>query len=280
MGNNIFIIILFFGGCSAIQNKDIPKGALLAQVGANKLYTSELSDRLPEDLESQDSILYVQSLVERWVRDQVMLSQAEKNVPANINMDQLVKDYKKSLLLANYETGLVETHLDNSISNLELQEYYEANKELYILESPILRCHFIKVAKPSEDIDKIRKWWNSEEPKDFEELSAYCAENIETFLLDDEVWHDINIILDELPPGTLEAKNLRSKKDIALNNDDYFYFIRVIETVLKKEIAPLSFVKDKASKIILHKRKIALLEKIKNDIYKTAIDNNEVQIFI
>ena len=57
---------------------------------------------------------------------------------------------------------------------------------------------------------------------------------------------------------------------ITLNNENW-------EFVNRKAIAPLSYIEDQAAKVILHRRKIKLLEEKKEELYEQK--TNQIKVF-
>ena len=98
-------------------------------------------------------------------------------------------------------------------------------------------------------------------------------------MLQDSVWRRVDDVVGALPPGTLTAENIGPGKELTLKYNDYQYFLRVLATVSKKEIAPLSFIKDQASKFILHNRKLQLLDNKKQEMYDAEMRRNNVKIY-
>ncbi|MCK6694032.1 MAG: hypothetical protein L6Q97_18265, partial [Thermoanaerobaculia bacterium] len=63
-----------------------------------------------------------------------------------------------------------------------------------------------------------------------------------------------------------------------LSDGDFRYYYRVLESVKGKETAPFEYVREQASKVILHKRKQQLLEKWKEDLYQKELRRENIQI--
>ena len=145
----------------------------LAKVFSKKLFLSELEGMVPEGATSEDSTKIINAEVERWTRETLLMLEAEKNIPADLNIDELVRDYRMSLVRYNYEQYLVETQLDSVISDQEILTYYEENKEQYQLQSSILRCFLIKVPKSSPNLGQLRSWWSSSKSEDFQKMKDY-----------------------------------------------------------------------------------------------------------
>ena len=145
-------------------------------------YLSELDGMIPSDINQEDSLNIINAEVERWAREAVLMQEAEKNIPNDLNIDGLVRDYRASLIRHNYEKIWVEMKLDSSISELELNNYYEKNKEQYQLESSIFRCHIIKISLKAPNLNQLRIMWRSSDEKDMKKMKDYCDQNADCLL--------------------------------------------------------------------------------------------------
>jgi hypothetical protein len=253
----------------------------MAQVFDKRLYASEINPVLPEGLDSSERILAQNAYVDRWIKENVMLHEAEKNMPADLQIDRLVKDYKASLIMHQYEKSVVETLLDTVISDQELEAYYDENKSQYQLEATIVRCHLIKLPRSLNEktMKKIESSWKSNKDSDFRDLVSLSNNYASTYYLSDSIWYKLDVISQEMPRGSINLNAIRYNKVFQLTNDEYYYFLKILDIKDKKEIAPLAFIEEQASRVILHKRKIALLEKLKSDLYDRALSRDNIKLF-
>lgn len=272
-----FCLLSLFWSCQSGTTEQ-QEDRLLARVYNKSLYLSELDGMFPEGTTGADSALIINAYTNRWVREAVLLNEAERNIPKDLNIDKLVRDYRASLIRANYEKILVENRLDSTITQAELIDFYEKNKEQYQLETPIIRCHFIKVPLPVPESEDLRRWWNNPNESNFDELVAYCNKYAIAHHLEDSTWHKVDDIAMLLPTGTLTSNNVSNKREFTQRDGEFQYFFKLFEVKNRKEIAPLSYIEDQARKVILHKRKIKLLEDIKDDMYELEMRRNNVQL--
>ena len=63
------------------------------------------------------------------------------------------------------------------------------------------------------------------------------------------------------------------------SDENYFYFLKVLEKKSSKELAPLGYIQDQIKKVILHKRKMVLLDQRKEELYDRETSKNNVKIF-
>lgn len=253
---------------------------LLAEVHGRRLFLSDAQSILAPRMSPADSISRLRSFVQLWVNEAVLLHEAEQKLGPGIDLDDLVRDYRNSLLISNYEKNIVETMVDTVITQQELQEYYQRNKEQYQLERPIVRGYFVKVDRELDSLAEFRAWWDSGDTTDQEKLADFSGRNAEVFLLEDSTWYTVNDIEGLMPPGTLQSQNMKPNTSLRFTDDDYEYYLRITESVLSREIAPLSYIREQAVRYIMHKRKLELLESIKQELYKQDLEANQIKIYV
>lgn len=252
---------------------------MLARVHQKELLLSELDGMFPANATAEDSTLIIQAFVNRWSRDAVLQWEAERNLPADLNIDRLVRDYRSSLVSSHYEQVLVSLRLDSTVSKEQLEAYYESNKGQYQLERPIVRCLLIRVPYPLEDEESLQTLWNNGKITDTMALENYCERFAEVSLLQPEAWYSLDDIAAQLPEGTLTANNVNAKREFSLQEGGFRYYFRLLEVKPRLEIAPLSYVEDQARKVILHNRKRELLDEAREEIFDRELRRNNIETF-
>lgn len=250
---------------------------LLAQVYNKNLYASELEEVVPEGTSPTDSTLLITAFVQRWVRDQLLMYEAERNIPKDLNIDELVRDYRASLVRFNFEEHIIAEKLDSTVSESEVRTFYEGNKDQFQLESTILKCLLLKLP-PKAPQGEANKLWYSRNPADEPKLAAYAKQWAAMAMLNHEKWYKLEDIAALLPKGTLTSENVSSRREGTLSDGDYRYYYRVIEAVQGKTTAPFDYVREQASKIILHRRKQELLDRWKENLYQKELRRENIKI--
>ena len=271
----ILCALLIFTACKERKLAD----RRLARVHSNTLFLSDLEGLFSENTSPEDSAAIIRIFRERWIREALILNEAERNKPDNLDIDALVKSYRESLLKNSYEQVLVEESLDSTIASTELREFYEKNKEQYQLETPIIRCHFLKVPVSVPNLDSVRQWWNNKNPRNTQKLIQFSENVGGSYILNDSIWTRLEEVAIELPKGSLTPNNISAKKDFQQRSDDFQYFLQVFEVKNRTEIAPLSFIEEQARKVILHSRKIKLLQEKKEELYQLELRRKNIEIF-
>lgn len=252
---------------------------LLALVHQKALRLSELDGMFPIDATAEDSLLIKNAFVRRWSREAVLQWEAERNLPQDMNIDKLVRDYRASLVSSHYEEVLVSMRLDSTISQEELEEYYENSKSQYLLERPIVRCLFIRVPYPTPEEDRLQQLWNNGKITDTMALKNYCERLSEVSLLDPEPWYSLDDIAQQLPEGTLTAANVNSKREFSQQDGSFRYYFKLVELKPRLEIAPLSYVEEQARKVILHSRKREVIDQARDEIFERELRRKNIETF-
>lgn len=273
----LLFLPLLFVQCSRTEERS-EDDRLLASVHNKTLYLSDMPGMFPEGASSEDSTLIIENFVRRWVRDAVVMHEAEQNVPQDLNIDKLVRDYRASLILHNYEDYLVTEMLDSTVTQEELLEFYEKNKEQFRLEAPVMRCLFLKIPSSHPEATQVRDWWEGGTEQDIQMLTAWSVSNAPVSYLSDSTWYKVAEIAAFLPKGTLTEENVTAKKDFRQKDGEYNYFFKMLEFAKRREIPPLSYVEGQARKHILMRRQGKLLEDLKEQMYDREMEAGNVSV--
>lgn len=274
----LMLASMIWSACQSFEKKK-EEDRLLAKVHNKSLYLSEMDGMFPEGVSAQDSALITSAFVERWIREALLLYEAERNIPSNLDIDKLVRDYRASLIRHNYEKIMVEELLDSTVSANEIIEFYEQHQQQFQLESPIVRCYFIKVSLSVPELGELsRLWRNSSNADSYRQLVDFCNQYANAHLLADSTWYRLSDIAVELPPGMISNENV-SRRQLDEKDDSYQYYLRIFEVKNQNEVAPLSFVNDQVRKIILRNRKTKLLEDKKEEMYELEMRRNNIKVY-
>lgn len=275
----LFLTVVFVATACSKGGKHSKGDRQLGYIYDKPLYLSDMEGMLPPGITKEDSTVIINTFVRYWMREMALLHEAEQNIPEDLNLEKLVADYRSSLVKNNYGNLVMNKLLDSTVTAGQLQEFYEKNKDQYLLETPILRCRFIKAPRKAPESDKAQGWWNSNKKEDFADLARWCSQHAVVHHLQDSIWYNVDDIAAYMPRGTLTVDNVENRRDFIQKDDNFAYYFKLLEIVRKKEVAPLSYIESQARKVILHKRKTELLEDLKDKLYEEAIRKHNTEIY-
>lgn len=145
-------IVLAIVSC---QRSDDDDGQPVAAVYGKVLYQSDLQSVVYEGISRSDSIVRTKAFIDRWIRQQLLLHQAEENMEeSEFNFSRQIEDYRSSLIIYKYETQYVEQHLDTVVSEMEISRYIEQNNPKHELDREAVR-YIILNARKKALLDKM-----------------------------------------------------------------------------------------------------------------------------
>jgi hypothetical protein len=257
----------------------------LARVGDTYLYPSDIKNIFSKQeflSEQKDSVKIVSNYINNWIRENLLLQKAEKNLTEDkiMKFAQMVDDYRKSLITYQYESELVKQKLDTIVDISEIEKYYEENKSNFELKDNIIKVLYVKVRKTAPKVEKVKEWYKSNVPKDKDALTNYCYQYAENFYLDENTWLLFNDVLKEIPIKLYDQEAfLQNNRFIETQDSVYYYFVNIKGFKIKNSISPLSFEKENIRNIILNKRKVELIKKMREDIYNEGVKNKTFEIY-
>jgi len=282
MRRSFSIVIVFFLLTVVACKKgfNVKSSDAVVKVGNKVLYKSDLEENIPDGLSKEDSIIAAEHFIHSWINDILLYNLATKNLNDKENIDRLVEDYRKSLLIYQYEEQLVNEKLSNEIDEQTLFDYYNKNKDKLLLERPLVKGLFLKVPVTAPQLDEIRTWYKSATSTSRENLEKYCLNNTATFNYFVDKWMDFSDVINNFPKSMVDSIDFKiQKKTIEKQDDNFYYFLNITDFLLAGDNTPYEFAKPTIREILVNQRKIEFLRKTEDNLYQRAIDKGEVQFF-
>ena len=277
---SILFCIFTLTSCDFIklQEKDASTSEIIAIVNTDKLFREDLKGFLPRNISRVDSLILVKSFIQDWAVKKLLLDAAANNNTQESlkSINNLVQDYKESLLINNFKEALIKQQLDTIISDDEVEAYYLINNENFKLNEVLVKSKYLYFDASVINKKEIVKFFKSEEIEDAEELERQQL-SFKMYQLNDSIWTELDKILLKLP---FSKENLLKKSKFIQKQDSLGLYLVAIKDVLRRnDIAPLSYIKPTIKEMILHKRKIELIRDIEKIIVKDATKNNNFKIY-
>jgi hypothetical protein len=275
------LLLLLLVSCANDPEKE--KGRVVVARANNEfLYADEVSNIITQGTPAKDSIELLKKFIDNWIRESLVIQKAESNLSdEQKNVEKQLQDYRKSLITYTYEKELVKQKLDTVVTSQEIEQYYNDNQSDFELKDNIIKVIYVKVSKKAPGIDKLKKWYKSDNMKDREQLAGYCHQFAENFYLDDNSWLLFDDLLKEIPIQTYNKELfLQNNRFVEVTDSLNNYFLNIKGFKIRNSISPMSFESENIKNIILNKRKLELITKMKQDVYDDAANGKNIEIFI
>jgi hypothetical protein len=268
------------------KNQEAEEGSVLtpvARVYDNYLYEEDLDGIVDEQASPEDSANIMGRYIDSWVRKQLLITEAASQIDFDeAELERKILDYRYALMVYEFEKKYVNQRVDPEVENEEIEAYYQQNKANFELKQNIIKGIFAKVPKEAPRTGRLKKLFQGElDEKVREEIKSYCLSFAASYSLDDSLWYDFEDVIKNTPLVSIPNKVqfLRSNDFIETSDEIYVYFVRIMDYKISDQISPLEFVKDDIVQIIRNQRKVALTQKLEDDIFEEAIENNDFEIY-
>lgn len=267
------LIVLVLTSCQ--QKKD----RIVAEVYNKKLFESEVIENIPSGLLKEDSLTMFDLYVNDWLKNQVLLHEADNILSLNEkNFDKKIQKYKEHLLIEAYFTKMTEDSLKFLISDKELKHFIGEYKESEPVQKNVVRVNYVKLSKKSPIGNQIKEILFNDQKRVSEKkkLVQLCGDSIEYFLEDNQ-WMLLDYLENDFPFNIDDKEALLSDhKNIDISDNQYRYIVVFLD--FKTQYTPSETVDEQNSikSMLIQQKKVKYINKLKESLLQQAINNGEI----
>jgi hypothetical protein len=275
----VLLVTMIITLYSCVDSKDKPKP--IARVYDKYLYSTDIENLILRGVSKEDSTLITKAYIEKWIQTQLLLRMAEQNLNDSLkNVARQLEDYRTSLIIFKYEQEYVNQKMDTVIHFEEMEKYYDAHKDNFILDETIVKALYIKLRKEAPQVQKIKDLYKSTKDEDIKQLDNLAYQASTKYDYFGDKWVSLPFILREIPfPIENPDETLSKQRSIEMEDGDYIYLVSFREVLFKGSIAPFEYVAENIKQILINSRKQKLIQDLQQNIYNRAQDNNNFQVF-
>ena len=276
-----------------------PKEKAIATAYGEKLSERDLLDMLPENLSAEDSAAFATRLVDRWLREQVLLNHATRELSGEIaSLEQALESYRRSLLINTFEGRFVENRLNDEVSEEAIRAYYDEHPELFTLHDHAVQVLYFHFPDPkllasqrgmvwkeanqkqwTDEQQQLTFWLERADSLAIPELERWCMEEGAVHHLDHEAWWMVDDLVNEIPLSLYRVeKQIQSDKPLSFTEEKRIYFVRFLNHGLKGKIAPIDLARTQIIELILQKRRSEMLSNLREQLLQEAVSNGDVRL--
>jgi hypothetical protein len=276
----VFLVsLLLLAGCGKLFRQS--ERIIVAECYDKKLYADELGGLVPSSAGKLDSLTQVNAFIDSWVRRQVLVHQAEMNLPpSELDFTKRLEDYRTSLVIYAYETQLIEQYLDTVVSQEEISTYYEEHKENFQLRSTMVRVAYVILDADCKQEKDFKKLLSDRDTLDVARLDDLASQHAKFASLDVDTWMRLDDFLTIVPIEIFNHESfLRKNRFVSFEKDGFIYMVRFEDYLLEQSVSPLELEEARIKNIILLKRQKELLERMHSELYEQAKNEKVFEIY-
>ncbi|MGM0477758.1 MAG: hypothetical protein ACQERC_00925 [Bacteroidota bacterium] len=260
-------LLVFLSSCSSQQQDDV-----VCQVQDHALTESMLEELVNYYADEYSPDHLRERVIERWAFQKQIELAMEDQRPQQKRWNELrSRDELTDLHRFDLENNYIAQQLDSSVSDQEIQTYYDNHRDQYKSESYIVRALYIRIPDsvalqvPFEDHFLLKN------DKDEQLIQKYAKLYAENFYFERDKWIYFDDLTKEIPMSNNKKQNLILQKGASIFHvDDWTYFINVIDYRSKSVSSPMQIEKNNIKKRILKRRINALRQEATETIAKNV----------
>jgi hypothetical protein len=269
----LIIIISTFSSCSYIEQyiKERESEGIIASVGDNFLYKEDIEHIVPQGTSSSDSALIVEAYIQRWATNILTLKNAERNVSNQQEINKMVEEYRQRLMIHNYQQEMVSEKVKLP-TEIEAKQFYESNKELFLLEDAVIKGAIIKVPNNIKTDNIQRKFKNLNE--NIADIEKYALQYATDYVLFTEYWRLVGDVINT------ETSKLKINKIGYYEEKDslHLMLINVTEYLPQGEVAPFEMIKEDVQTMLYNQHKMDYLNNFEKEMFEYGVRHNQIKI--
>ena len=249
----------------------------IVEIGTDVLYEEDIKQVLPLGLSDADSTAFAEQFIRNWAQDVLFYQNAIRNIPDTKDIDRLVEKYRRSLIEHEYQRRLIEQKFSSEISDEDIEQFYNDNERLFVLDESLLKGLFLKISNKSHDLSDIRKLYTRQDDESFEEIEKYSIRNAARCEFFYDNWRTVAEIEVLLPAMDKPLESLiKNNGGFEFKDEEYIYLLNVSEYAPKGGIEPLDHARSRIRGLLINSNEVSYMRKIKEDLYDAAIEKNRI----
>lgn len=273
-----FTFILLITFLMACSKKDEEPQVVLLRIGANEVTKEEIIMKIPQGLLPADSTKLFVSLVDGWIKDNLLADFAAERLMDTTLIEQKVKDYRNKLVVQEYLRGMRESRNFKTKAE-DLRNYYDAHKDEIINETPLVKGVFVKIATNIADKDRISQLLTSSGENAIDDFERDWMEKALEYEYFKDRWVDWNSVSSLIPfrfgnPDDMLAINSFFETDF----DDCSYFLAISEYMPTGSAQPFEYASLWIDELLQQDEMQRYEKALVDALVKKAIDEKKLEI--
>lgn len=274
------MLLLLLTGCQELPRYFVGERPV-AQVGERELTLDEIQASIPNGSSEVDSAAYARLYVDRWVRKQLKLQEAELLFSASAaDIERLVEEYREALLIRKLDQYSVDQQLDTTFTEEAIATYYDAHSSEFKLHTTLVKGAVVRLPKSYRQTRRLRELMASKKESQQQDFRDLCLKN--DFELNDygSEWVEYADLLALLPTVRSQSYNeLLTKQGIQeMNDGSSIYLFRIDEVRREGEVEPIERVRPTIRRILFNQRRQQVIQDRDEARYKAAMEQGLFRI--
>lgn len=265
-------------GCTADDPDKDPN--LIARVGKQRLMRDELDKALAHGLSPQDSVKLARSYIRTWIDARIMGEVAARNIPDMTEIDRMVNEYRNELISWEYRRLMFMQHVDSDFPPDSIAAYYEAHLAEFVLERPLVKGVYVKIADGSPSLSRVKKLYKSTRDADIDRLEKQDLQGVIHYDYFRNRWVDWEQIETRVPIdfGASPDAFLAANKTVETSVNGYTHLLEITEYLKTGATMPLEYAEERIKRDLFNRHRREYDNRLRVDLYNRGLSDGTIVI--
>ena len=272
----LLIAITLFASCHHRAMSDADR-VVVAEVLGNFLHLDELEQIIPPNLHASDSADFAERYIRSWATNILMYEQARRNVFDMSEIDRLVNEYRKSLIIHHYQQRLLEQSQLRRPTEREIMDFYERYRNRMRMRENMIQGMFLVVPIEVSNLADVRLWMQRADEEAIINIDRFSLQNAASYDFFMDTWMPLAAITRNAPFEQSPA-DFRAGQLIETNDSTHRFFLRVNAFLAVGQEEPFELARDQIINILSARNNVEFISEVENQLFNRAVANGTVVI--
>lgn len=279
-------IVAFVGALLLVGCQEMPRyfasDTTLARVDGKSLQLRDVASVVPKGVTGDDSVAFLKVYVDRWVRKQLKLQEAEILFSSSEeDIDQMVEEYRQALLIRKLDQHYVDRSVDTTFTDDEIATYYNAHKADFRLDKTVVKGRILRFPERYRQAGKLETLMGARGEAQQKNFRDICEKN--NFVVTDfsEQWVDFSEFLSFLP--TLQSQNydsvLASSAVQEMRDSQSHYYFQIDGVQREGDPIPVERLRATIRRVLFNQRQSEIIRNHEEELYTRAVETGKMKVF-
>lgn len=269
----IFLLLLLSCDFNYESNDNI-----VARAGEKTLTNEELIEKLPKIINSEDSLIISNKIINDWALNQLLIKNAEINLSSEEveKIEKISSEYYNDLLISTYKNKIASYNSDTLVLDDEISEYYNSNFDNFLLYEDIIKGRYVRLNKNNFNLNEIKRRFRRFNEQDLTFFDSISLQLL-NYSLNDTTWVNKDLFFNKIPVLKDEEIERIVKKTLYVVKEDSLdvYLIKINDFIGINGKAPLDYIYYRIEELIKNKKKVDFIKKFETETIENAkLENN------
>ena len=269
----IFLLLLLSCDFNYESNDNI-----VARAGEKTLTNEELIEKLPKIINSEDSLIISNKIINDWALNQLLIKNAEINLSIKEveKIEKISREYYNDLLISTYKNKVASYNSDTLVLDDEISEYYNSNFDNFLLYEDIIKGRYVRLNKNNFNLNEIKRRFRRFNEQDLTFFDSISLQLL-NYSLNDTTWVNKDLFFNKIPVLKDEEIERIVKKTLYVVKEDSLdvYLIKINDFIGINGKAPLDYIYYRIEELIKNKKKVDFIKKFETETIENAkLENN------